>query len=38
MIKRTFPPGHPPAQMETVSTEVLKVIAYCDADGNIRYA
>ena len=29
---------HPPAQMETVSTNKLKVIAYCDADGNIEWA
>jgi hypothetical protein len=29
---------HPPAQMETLSIEVLKVIAYCDAIGNIEHA
>ena len=28
----------PAAQMETVSTEALKVIAYCDADGNVGWA
>jgi hypothetical protein len=31
-------PDHSPAEMETIRTEVLKVIAYCDAEGNIRYA
>jgi len=31
-------PGEPPAKMETMHTERLKVIAYCDRDGNIRYA
>ena len=29
---------HPPAQMETVHTETLKVIAYCDANGDIEWA
>lgn len=29
---------HPPAEMETVSTDKLKVIAYCDAEGSIEWA
>jgi hypothetical protein len=31
-------PGHPPAKMETIHTDRLKVIAYCGSDGNIEYA
>jgi hypothetical protein len=28
-------PADSPAEMETIRTEKLKVIAYCDAEGNI---
>lgn len=29
---------HAPAQMEAVRTDKLKVIAYCDAEGNVEWA
>lgn len=31
-------PDHPPAEMETIRTDRLKVIAYCDVEGNIEWA
>ncbi|MGZ0710110.1 hypothetical protein ACWPKO_17405 [Coraliomargarita sp. W4R53] len=31
-------PDHSPAEMETIHTEEIKVIAYCDAEGNIMPA